>query len=180
MYLLLKNDAFLQSIFLRSYHTGLVQWIPIKNLFKGDQFALKINTLKGPADIKSYKLTPILHMNWMTLKFDFFTSHSKRKLTNESTSAEHIEEAECVSCTYQIMKNEYKKCQYCSKVYHKNCIEIENLTPDLKYSCVNCRNCMNCKTSDSQNKIYCIVCNNPYHEGCIHDVIKSTNQLKDP
>ena len=47
-------------------------------------------------------------------------------------------------------------------------------------SCICCRNCMNCKTSDSQNKIYCIVCNNPYHEGCIHDVIKSTNQLKDP
>lgn len=138
-------------------------------------------------------------MDWRKLKFELFSykdpnnsKYSKEYLDDN----EDIQESECDKCTYKIEKNEYKKCQYCSIIYHKACIEFSEGSANTKkkfnpesntttineepYSCNSCKNCLNCKTSDNKTKIFCTVCNNCYHEGCIHDIVKSTNQLKDP
>ena len=131
MHLFLKYDSFLQSLFVRNYQTGLLQWIPLNEFFKGDSFNLKINMLKGSVNLKSYKLTPLgnnshasslIENFWNLLRFEIFTKTNDIILED---SEELIMESECEKCTYKIEKHEYRKCQWCHVIYHKDCV-VEN------------------------------------------------------
>jgi heterodisulfide reductase subunit C len=201
MGLLLNYNEDNKRIYIRDYLTGRCKWINVfedLNSPSNNQsnkievptsdynLSIAINTLKGPAYLKSLlaipKKMPKFYRNILFKLFDDVSLNNEDKRNNIIEIPKYIcefksimSEAECNICTYKIGEFDYRVCKFCHKIFHIQCLAVGerdklNIKGNDIWSCSICKPCKNCwsnlNNSDT-NFCVCIECFSPYHLDCI-------------
>ncbi|MCQ2816006.1 MAG: hypothetical protein MJ252_01960, partial [archaeon] len=181
LWILLYVNKEENKILLRNYSNNQL----VKNIYT-ENAKFKINVLKGPVNLKSLQVIKDKLFKCLRFKntknvfiFDDPNDDVNYLKFKEKDAKNAYSLCECEKCKYTIKEFSYLVCFNCNKIYHKDCLEENELkTCTINQDCFSCKDCHPCSyckngySDDSFKKLTCTICEECFHIECIPDDIR--------